>query len=113
MCKLLYSVSRALEVAMNVRWSLARLLVVSTLPVAPYDSADAGCSYSYQGNYICIIKVTASTRTPHLNTAYTKYNGEPRIIKVDCSDFTFNMGSGWTKFEIGSPIHEVCSEWSF
>jgi hypothetical protein len=98
---------------MNAQQSLARLLVISTLPVAPYDSANAGCSYSYKGSYICIIKVTASPSTPHLNTVYTTYNGEPVTMKVDCSDFTFNMGSGWAKFEIDSPIHEVCSKWSF
>ncbi len=97
----------------NARWPLAALLIAPIFFGAPFDRANAGCRYSVKGNYICIVRVMANPRTPHLNTAYTTFNGQPVTMKVDCSDFTFNMGDGWVKFEIDSPIHEVCSKWSF
>jgi hypothetical protein len=76
-------------------------------------SAYARCMNSPDGSYVCITRVRSVISAPHLNLVYATVNGKPVTFSVDCSNFTYNTGSGWTKFELNSPSHTVCSEWSF
>lgn len=88
--------------------------IATVLDYASPLPAHARCAWSENGSsYICINRVTANRSTPHLNRVEATINGSPVYMVVDCSDFTFNTGSGWQRFRVGSHVHSVCSEWSF
>jgi hypothetical protein len=73
----------------------------------------ARCRYTNSGNYVCITKVESYNSAPHLKLIQSTLNGTPITFLANCSNFTAMVTPGiWDKFDINSPAHSVCSEWS-
>lgn len=68
--------------------------------------------YAQNGSYVCITNVESYNDAPHIKLADATIDGKPVKIAVNCSNFTFSFGGSWTRFDVGSPGHTICSYWS-